>query len=810
MRILILLLFCAAQMSAQYSISGSVKNDIGEPLIGASVFLHGTDYATITNDQGNFKLESIEENLYRFKVTYVGYASHTEELYVDEDFKNVDIVLSGSPFQLENIEITANALNDKSSFTYSEMNNEQVAFKNLGQDLPYLLEHTPSTVVTSDAGAGIGYTYMRIRGSDATRVNVTINGVPLNDSESHQVFWVDLPDFSSSVDNIQIQRGVGPSTNGSGAFGASVSLNTNKVHINPYVTLSGGYGSFNTRKVSARIGTGLINNSFTIDGRYSIIKSDGYIDRATSDLTSWSFSVAKLGENHSLRFNVFSGDERTYQAWNGVPEEKLFGTQEELLTHYQCNPNGDYNTVEDSLNLFNSDRRYNVYTYEDEVDDYEQDHYQLIYNQGMSDNFSLNTTLHYTRGVGFFETFTFNDSLNQYFEESIVDTFGVELATADLVRRRWLDNHFYGIIMNGDYSISDNSNIIIGGAYNIYEGEHYGRVPFIENVREFNFLRRYYDNKGTKKDANVYAKWNHAINNNLSIFTDLQYRTVSYTVDGDDEGVPVSIDEDFSFFNPKFGITYEMSPTSTFYASYARGQREPIRNDLIGAITAEAPRPEVLDDIEIGWRGRGSKWSMESNLYVMLYKDQLVPTGGLNDVGAILRTNVDKSRRIGIELSLAYQVMDKLTWSPNLTLSQNRIDEYAEFVYPETIDYQDTDIAFSPSVIGGSQLTYALNDNFRVDWLSKYVGKQYLDNTSSDDRKINPFWVNDLVLTYDIPADFIQNGHIKLALNNFLNHEYESNGYTFSWIDEDGNRKTNNYLSPQAGINFLLGMEVTF
>ncbi len=816
MRIIFILaaMFFTINLCGQYSISGQVINELNEPLIGASVFLHGTDYATITDEKGRFVLENVDENEYRLKVSYVGFRSYKETIYVEEDWEDFEIIMQGAPLQVDEIEITANALDEQSAFSYSELDREAIEFKNIGQDLPFLVEHTPSMVVTSDAGAGIGYTGMRIRGSDATRINVTINGVPLNDSESHGVFWVNMPDFSSSVSNVQIQRGVGPSTNGAAAFGASVNLSTTDVHVNPYVTFAGGIGSFGTQKLNVQIGTGLMNNMFTIDGRYSIIKSDGYIDRAFADLNSWSFSLAKLGDNHSIRFNAFSGNEVTYQAWNGVPESKLKGSMQDLLDHIDINPNGDINNQQDSINLVDSGRNYNAYLYDNQVDDYQQDHYQLIYNQAFSDNFNLNTTLHYTRGIGFFESYKYDRDLSEFFVEEVKDTMGNVLVSDDVVIRKWLDNHFYGIIVNGDYSITPKSNVIVGGAYNIYDGDHYGRVPGVVSSRVYDFARKYYDNNGNKKDANVYLKWNQNISDKWNLFADIQWRNITYRVLGDDEGVPLDIDESYSFVNPKVGISYNLSDNSMLYASYAIGQREPLRSDFIDAISTDIPRPEKLNDIELGWRKKGDRWQLESNLYAMLYKDQLVLTGGVNDVGSPLRTNVDKSSRLGLELALQYQFTDKLSWSPNLTLSRNKINNYTQVI----IDYfngveirnefEDTDIAFSPSVISGSQLTYMVNKDFRVDWMSKYVGKQYLDNTSSDAKSLDPYWVNDLVLTYNITADFIQNANVKLAVNNFLNHEYESNGYTYTYDYID--RVVATYLYPQASINFLLGLEVTF
>jgi len=789
--ILVILLFMAvANGFAQISVSGIVTNTSGEPLIGASVFFIGEDKATITDEQGRFELSDIEEGEYEMKVTYVGYKGYSELLLIDQS-GTLDIVLPGTIFQIDEIEITSNYLKEDAPYSYSEMDKERLDLKDLGQDIPILLEHTPSMVVTSDAGAGIGYTNMRIRGSDATRINVTVNGVPLNDSESHGVFWVNMPDFSSSVESLQIQRGVGPSTMGAGAFGATVGLNTNKINQNSFIKFDGTYGSFNTRKYSIGVGTGLMNDTYTIEGRYSTIKSDGYVDRASSDLTSWYITAARIGQKHSLRFNAFSGEERTYQSWYGVPEA-----------------------------LLETDRTFNFYTYDNQVDNYVQSHYQLIYQVQPIERLKLNTTLHYTKGGGFFESLKEDEDLADYRLGGVLkDTMDNIVVNSDLVRRKWLRNNFFGGIVDMKYDLSSKLNLHLGGGFNRYDGEHVGNVIFVEGVSVLNTLFPYYSSNSIKDDGNIYLKADAKVTPKIELFGDLQLRTIRYTADGSDDGDPVgvnsvNIDASYNFFNPKFGINYRLNENNSIYASYARANREPVRSDFIDAVGTAIPKAEGLNDIELGLRRKGAKLALNANLYYMRYQDQLVVTGAVNDVGAAVRVNVDESYRLGLELDASYMFSDKLFWTPNVTISRNKIKEFNETIVNfdtggvEEIVHTDTDIAFSPNVIVGSRLNYQFNKNFSVDLLSKFVGQQFLDNTSNENKAIDPYAINDLVLTYNLSSEFIQNIDFKLSINNILNTTYESNGYTFSYIA--GGLIEENFFYPQAGINFLLGASVTF
>ncbi len=810
-----ILLFSSILCQAQHSITGKVKNANNEKLQGASVFVVGSEsLATVTDYSGRYLLEDIPPGDVTVKVTYLGYADQTFSLTLERD-ELVDVDMQQGLFQLENIEVVANKLERKSPYAYGDYNKEQIRFKNMAQDVPFLVEHTPSVVVTSDAGAGIGYTGMRIRGSDATRINVTINGVPLNDSESHNVFWVDLPDFGSSVDRIQVQRGVGPSTNGSGAFGGSVSLNTNYISQNPFVRGDFTIGSFGTMKQSVTLNTGLMNNRYIIEGRYSRIDSDGFIDRAASDLDSWYISAARVSEKSSIKINAFSGNERTFQAWNGVPEARFDGDLDALLVHFGNNSNGDYNTVQDSINLFSSGDSFNAYTYEDQVDDYRQTHIQLFANSQLSESVKLNLTGHYTKGRGFFEQFRFQDSLSDYFP----DDPELNQLVSNLVRRRWLDNDFIGGIANIEYQPSSDLVLTLGGAFNTYLGDHFGNVINIEEA-PLPEDDEYYRSDATKNEFNSYFKVDYQLTPKLAVFGDAQFRSIDYKTAGLDSdrsliaGRDSGIDTSYTFINPKVGLSFDLTPHSKVYASYAAAQREPVRSDFLDAIGTRVPDAEQLHDFEFGYKAVKPDHTFQANFYYMLYNDQLVVTGAVNDVGAPVRTNVDNSVRLGAELSGSLLIYDLLTWEPNVTFSSNKISEFVEEIgdfdnggVQETL-FTDTDIAFSPSVIAGSKFTYHILPNFDASLLSKYVGRQFLDNTSNENRSLDPYFVNDFHLRYRIETELVQEIEFKLLVNNILNTRYASNGYTYSYIF--GGLITENYVYPQAGTNFLLSASIMF
>ncbi|WP_424963054.1 TonB-dependent receptor [Ekhidna sp.] len=715
--------------------------------------------------------------------------------------------------ELDDVIVYATRANENTPTTYSEISKKEIEDVNLGQDLPILLNLSPSLVTTSDAGAGVGYTGLRIRGSDATRINVTINGIPVNDSESHGVFWVNMPDLASSVDNIQIQRGVGTSTNGAAAFGATVNLQTNVPSREAYAEVNNSFGSFNTRKHTLMYNTGLLNNKWSFESRLSKISSDGYIDRAESDLQSYFLSGGYYGDKTIIKALAFGGKEVTYQSWFGTPQAVLENDRdgiEEVIS------NNGY-SEEQAENIRTAGRTFNYYLYENEVDNYKQDHYQLHLSHQLNDELTVNVAGHYTYGRGYFEQYRNEDDFADYGLENVVlgDT---TITSTDLIRRRWLDNDFYGTTFSFNY-LKDDLDITFGGAWNKYDGDHFGEIIWAQYASNSDIRYRYYDNVGLKTDFNAYLKTNYQLND-INLFADLQVRKIDYETVGIDSDLrAINTGDDYTFFNPKVGATYTLNQSSNVYASFAIGNREPVRNDFIDAPNGITPKHETLRNLEVGYRKFGQDFSFQANYYLMDYENQLVLTGELNDVGSNVRQNVPDSYRMGIELVGAYQFTDQLRWDANLTLSRNKIENFTEVIYNygpawdefniEETQYKDTDISFSPNVIGGSQLAYTPFDGFEAALRSKYVGKQYLDNTSNDERSIDPYFINDLRLSYNFSAASIENINISLLVNNMLDVKYSSNGYTFGYA-AGSYVVRENYLYPQAGRNFLLALNLRF
>ncbi len=798
---------------AQFSISGTITNEEGTPLDGASIFLRLSDYATVSDERGRYSIDSIQAGDYEMKATYLGYKVYTDFYTVDSDIE-LDIILTGTIYDLNEIEIEATRLEDDAPFTYSTMGKEEIEKENLGQDIPFLLKNMPSTVVTSDAGAGIGYTGIRIRGSDPTRINVTINGIPLNDSESQGVFWVNIPDFAASTQDIQVQRGVGSSTNGVGAFGGTVGFNTHGVKTKSYVEAQLGYGTFNTNKMAIKAGTGLLNDQVSVDGRFSIINSDGYLDRSQSNLRSWMLSFARIGQRSSLRFDIFSGSEKTNQAWFGVPEAKITGNENDLLNHYQRNIGDLYNTKADSINLFESDRNYNYYLYPEQVDDYQQDHYQLHYSRKMSDRLTTKFIAHYTHGFGFFEEYRYQDDFEFYnIEDITVETGGMTdtLFFGDLVRRRWLDNDLFGGIWNNEYAFNERHQLDFGGSYQYYNGEHFGEVINIIELSSNDKFLPYYTNRGIKHDRHFYTKFKGNVSDHLSYLLDLQVRNVNYKIEGNDNKIKdIELGDNLTFFNPKAGITYTKGSNKAFI-SVAVANREPDRNDYINQYPMSLPKAERLLDTEIGYRFKNNALQAGANIYYMRYNDQLVLNGALNDVGANLRVNVDESYRRGIELDIDYQILENITLGANASFSQNKIESFNEILNDYATDqtiqnnYLDTDIAFSPNTIVNGIIRYTPIENLELGWNTKYVGQQYLDNTMNPNRTLDPYLLNDFSMRYSYPISIFTKLAIGFRINNVLGAQYVSNGYTYSYLI-DGALTTENFYFPQAGRHFLLNV----
>jgi len=697
--------------------------------------------------------------------------------------------LQGKKVVLDEVLVQAVRVTKEFPITFSDLDKVELAPRNLGQDIPILMNFMPAVVTTSDAGAGVGYTSIRVRGSDATRVNVTINGVPYNDAESQGTFWVNMPDFASSTQSLQLQRGVGTSTNGAGAFGASLNMLTDAFSEEAYARISSSVGSFNTLRNNVKFSTGLMNNYFEFSGRLSRVTSDGYVDRAASELDGYFLQGVYNDDNTLVKALLFGGHEVTYQAWNGI-------TPEQLENDLTFNSAGIY-----------TDDNGNTQFYDNEVDDYKQDHFQLHWYETWNSAWNTHLAVHYTRGRGFFEQFREDDDFATYGLEPITIN-GDLVENTDLIRRRWLDNDFYGAIFSATYN-NDNLELIMGGGYNEYKGDHFGEIIWAEYASNSEIRDRYYDDNSTKTDFNLYTKANYKLTDQWSLFGDVQYRGVTYEANGDDTGL---VDDSFNFFNPKAGITFDLNRNNNFYLSYARANREPNRNDY----ESGSPKPEKLNDFELGWRYVSPSFQLNTNVYYMRYKDQLVLTGELNDVGAPLRSNVGDSYRLGLEIDANVSLSNAFKWRPNIALSDNRnIDFYFE---RDGVlqNLGNTHIAYSPQLIAGNIISYQPNENFQVSLLSKFVGKQYMGNIDSEGSVLDSYTQTDFNIQYTINTNsFVKSIVLSGLVNNIFDADIVSNGYFYTFDDDYSNPGTITTIEgagyyPQAGINFLLGATVNF
>jgi iron complex outermembrane recepter protein len=690
-----------------------------------------------------------------------------------------------TPVEVRAVRASANA-----PFSKTNLTKKEIAKVNLGQDIPFLLNQTPSVVINSDAGNGVGYTGIRIRGTDATRINVTLNGIPYNDPESQGTFFVDLPDFSSSAGSIQIQRGVGTSSNGAGAFGGNINFSTNEVNKDAYAEVNNSYGSFNTWKNTLKAGSGLVGH-FTTDFRLSRISSDGFIDRANTDLKSFYFTTAFITKKSSLRFNAFSGTEKTYQAWNGVSETNL------KAGNRTANSAGTEKTGE---------------PYDNETDNYTQKHYQLFFNQSIGKCFTFNTAIFLTKGEGYYEQYKADQKYSKYGLPNPPYS-GTPVTKSDMIRQLWLDNDFYGNIFSLQYK-DKKTQATLGGGYTKYDGLHYGKIIWAD--KGLTGLKNWYDLDALKTDFNIYLKEQTAFANNWYWFYDLQYRHVKYNMEGFRDNPTLAIKSKFDFFNPKAGISYAKNGW-TGYLSYSVANKEPNRDDFESGITQQ-PKPERLQDLELGIEKKSSNYNWSAALYYMDYKNQLILTGQINDVGAYTRTNIPKSYRMGVELQGGIKFNTWMNASANLTFSKNKVKNFTEYFDDydnggqKTNDYPSSDIAFSPAVVGGAGINFLPFKNAELSLLSKYVSKQYLDNTKSDSRSLNAFYVQDIRAIYTIKKILLPIGRLKevniiAQVNNIFGKKYEPNGYTYSYF-AGGETVTENYYFPMAGTNFMIGLNV--
>jgi iron complex outermembrane receptor protein len=810
-------------VAAQFSVSGKITDErTGQSLPGATITLQSMQTApnTVSKANGTYEFTNVKPGSYVLKVSYIGYQLVNKAFNLNANTV-IDLGLAPSSFMAEEVNVSATRASAKSPTAFTNLKKADLEKNNLGQDLPYLLNQTPSVVTTSDAGAGVGYTGIRIRGSDGTRINVTVNGIPLNDAESQGSFFINLPDFASSVDNIQIQRGVGTSTNGASAFGASINIQTLTRRDSAYTEINTSAGSYGTVKNTVQVGTGLLNNHFSFDGRLSRIASDGYIDMASSNLKSYYVSGAYYGKSTTVRANVFAGKERTYQAWNGIPDYVI----------------GD-NSIPDN-------RRYNELgimpngdRYRDQVDNYQQNHYQLLLDQQLSSKLSFSGALHYTKGAGYYEEFRDGDSVKAYGLKPVVigatpTNPGTTLSTTNLVRRLWLDNDFYGVTYSLKYRPQDNTNLILGGAYNEYKGAHFGNILYTSESAGITPNYEYYRDDAKKTDFNIFTRGEFNLGKFL-LYGDMQYRRINYSFLGFDRNLNnVQQAAIMNFYNPKVGVTYNISNRSNVYASFSVGNHEPNRNDFTNSTPQSRPKSENLKDFEAGYRTGGKSYNVGVNGFYMLYNNQLVLTGALNDVGGNIRTNVDDSYRAGIELDGRVIIAPKLSWAANATLSSNKVKNYRQIYYNDDTEtfveqqYDKTNLSFSPSFIGGSEISYSPVKNGSIALLSKYVSRQYLDNTSNNNpagfttspdvagnkyavnRYLDGYFVNDIRLNYNFSVKGIKNIGITLLVNNVFSTKYESNGATYAGIG-GGVVNNYNYFYPQAPINFLAALNLRF
>ncbi len=705
-------------------------------------------------------------------------------LYSQE--KIIDTV-QGTKQNLDEVIINGIRAKFSSPISYSNIYNEKLKNKNLGQDLPILLNFLPSVVTTSDAGAGIGYTGIRVRGVSPQSTNITINGIPFNDPESMGTFWVNLPDFTSSVQSLQLQRGIGTSTNGSGAFGASINILTDNISQTPYAEISSSFGSFNTRKNTIKFSTGKINDFFEFSGRFSKIDSDGYVDRAFSDLKSYFIQGTYLKGSTLIKAISFAGHEKTYQSWYGLTMDQL-----------------------------KENRRQNPYTYENEIDNYKQDHYQLHWNEKINNFWSFNLGLNYTYGRGYFEQFREDDNLDTYggIVSSDTNSNGEKTDTTDLIRRRWLDNDFY--VFNSSLNFVKNKiDLTISSSYSSYFGDHFGEVIWARTFSSNGKIRdRYYEGLGEKKDLSFFTKLLYSIDKKIEFYSDLQYRNVKYNTSGTTSDlVNMVIDKSYGFFNPKIGLSYKLNPNSLLYVSYARANREPNRTDYESNPDI---RPERLNDIEFGWRLRNKKMSLNLNSYFMLYDEQLILTGEIDDVGNPIRTNSGSSYRIGLEIENRINISELFSFETNLTLSSNKNKNIFSMVDGALYNYGKTNISFSPSFVGSNAIIYQPSEKIILSLLSKFVGKQYMGNTDQPNSILESYFVNDLNITYSLqPEKIFQSITINFLINNIFNKEYISNGYYYTYDDTwsfPGQIKTLDGAGyyPQATRNFLAGLVFEF
>ncbi len=760
-----------------YVLSGKVTDKNQNGLEGATISIPSLQKGTITDVEGNFMLK-VPAGKQTVRIAHIGFTSLQQEIDLKEN-TSITFVLN-SDHVLDEVLVQAVRVKADAPVTHSNLSKKEIAKRNLGQDIPVLLNYLPSVTSSSDAGAGVGYTYIRVRGSDASRVNVTINGIPYNDAESQGTFWVNMGDFASSTQSLQLQRGVGTSTNGAGAFGASLNILTDAMAEEAGGEIANSFGSFGTRKHTVKFTTGRINEHFELAGRLSNIYSDGYVDRAFTDLKSYFLQGSYKNGNTFIKALVFGGKEKTYQAWAGLTPKQLA-----------------------------QDRRQNPYTYENETDNYWQDHYQLHWNEKLNAQWSTTVGLNYTRGKGYFEQFKSGVSAAAY--NNLVQD------KSNAIVRRWLDNHFY--VANGTLTYNnDNLEVISGVSYSKYKNEHYGELIW-GNALATNtqWGDRYYQSNSTKQDWSVFSKVNFNVTDELKAFVDLQGRFINYSTAGlTDKRAAIAVDENYRFFNPKLGFTYTFNNEHSLYASYARANREPNRADFEGGNSQH----ESLNDYELGWRFATDRVKLNTNVYFMDYQNQLILTGAIDpNSGEPLRASSGKSYRLGIEIDADITLAKTLALRPNIAFSKNVNQDFYAKIDGQLQNLGDTPITFSPDIIFGNALVYQPVQSVQIAFLSKYVGKQFMSNFNSkvtDLDVLKGFFTSDLNVVIEIPTQKVFKSIVLSGtVNNIFNKEYVDRGYYYTYDDtwsQPGTTKTVDGAGyyPQATRNVLLGLTLKF
>lgn len=774
--------FVVLAASAQLTITGTVTDEQDQPLAGANVVVDRTFAGVMTKDDGTFTLKNLPPGKYILFFSFLGYQKQEYRLDLTTSIK-LHIKLQQTTVMGDEVIILGTRAGLKDPVTFTNLSREDLRADIQTRDIPFLLLNTPSVVATSDAGTGVGYSALRIRGTDASRINVTINGVPFNDSESHEVYWVDIPDIVSSTDNIQIQRGVGSSTQGAAAFGANINFQTLALNPRPNAELNATAGSFNTWKTSLNAGTGLINDHFSMDVRLSKIHSDGFIDRAFTDLGSAYISGGYFSGKNIIKATFFTGKERTYQAWDGVPSE-----------------------------LLRTNRTYNPYTYKDEVDDYLQNNAQIHWSCQPRKYLDFSLAFHYTGGSGYYEQYREGETLADYLINPVI-LGGDTVTQSDLVRRKWLNNQFYGGVYTVNYHRKTFS-VTAGGGINQYTGDHYGRVIWAKFASDAGTDYQYYFSRGIKADANQFVKINYQFFRKAGVYADIQYRLINYRISGiNDDLSNITQNHQYHFLNPKIGFTYDISDNQRSFVSYSIAHREPTRSNFVDAPASQEIRPEILRDLEFGYQLEMHPVSANLTLYWMDYTDQLILTGQINDVGAPIMVNIPSSFRSGVESAVRINPVKSLQFEFNLTISRNKIRHFTEYVddwdtgTQRATDLGMTNLAFSPDIVTGGRLTWLIFNDLRFMLDSRYVGRQYIDNTSDITRSLNPYWINNISLSYTWRPAKVNEMVLFFQVNNLLNHQYETNAWVYSYYYEGQRNKIDGYF-PQAGVNFMGGIRV--